>query len=299
METPLCPLGHLVPTAELRRRGFGPRALAALRRDPRCSQPRRGWYACAHLAPDELLAASCGARIDCVSALRARGVWIGDARGALHLRLPASGGRTAQRSAGLRRRVVVHWRKRAGHGSPLYVSTSDALRQAMQCLPPDDLVAAIESAVHLGRISKPQARRLVASAPHRLAGVLGEIDPEFRAQSGYETKVRLRFRRLGYRVEPQAAVPGVGHLDNLIEGVIAVETDGRDHDTSRSTDYFRDLWTAAWGIRVLRVDPALVDRDWPAIQGVVEQIVAEARLLRRLRGRDLDGAPRRRRGHAD
>lgn len=169
----------------------------------------------------------------------------------------------------------------------------------MDCLPADDLIAAIESAVHLKQLSKVHALELISSAPKRLQKVLREVDTEFRAQSGLETKVRLRFSRLGYRVEPQAYVPGVGHLDNLIEGIIAVETNGRDHEGSRSNDYYRDLVTIAWGIPVLTADPPLLEEHWSVIQAVVEQTIAQVRLLRKLRGRDLEDTPTRRRRHAE
>jgi hypothetical protein len=253
---------------------------------------------CGDLNANELLAASCGGRIDCVSVLRVHGIWTGDVRGMLHLRMPAHGGRATQRLSSSGRRVVTHWLRPRLRGSKLYVSVFDALRQAMDCLPADDLIAAIESAVHLKKLSKERALELIASAPKRLRTVLREVDTEFRAQSGLETTVRLRFTRLGYLVEPQAYVPGVGHVDNLIEGIVALETNGRDHEGSRSTDYYRDLGTAAWGIRVLLADPALIKEHWSVIQGVVEQIIAEVRRLRSLSGRDLDGAPRKRPRHA-
>lgn len=290
MDTPLCRFGHLASAAELKRAGFTAADLAALRAHPLCFSPRRGWYACADLSTSEMAAVRCGGRIDCVSALRALNIWVGDAPRHLHLRLLSSGGRTSQLVTGVRG-VVAHWRKPSRRGDKLYVSTFDALRQAMHCLPPDDLIAAIESAVHLKAISADAALKLIAGAPKRLARYLREVDIRFRAQSGLETKVRLRFTRLGYRVEPQAYVPGVGHLDNLIEGVIAVETNGRVHEGSRSNDYYRDLVTAAWGIRVVIVDPALLDEHWSVVQGVVERVIAEVRLLRELSGRDVDGAP--------
>jgi hypothetical protein len=297
MDTPLCRFGHVATTAQLRSAGFTRAEFVALRAHPLCYRPRRGWYACADLTARELLALSCAARIDCVSALRARDIWVGAASGSLHLRMPATGGRTSQKLHS-HRDVVAHWRSTSRRGSKLYVSTFDALLQAMDCLPPDDLIAAIESAVRLEHLTKDQALKLIAAAPKRLEALLREVDTEFRAQSGLETKVRLGFTRLGYRVEPQAYVPGVGHLDNVIEGVIAVETNGREHDGSRSRDYYRDLVTVAWGIRVLSVDPALLEEHWSGIVGVVERAVAEARLLRHLTGRDLDGAPTKTVRHA-
>jgi hypothetical protein len=173
------------------------------------------------------------------------------------------------------------------------VSIPEALSCAARCLPPDDLVAAIESAVHLKLIAPAEARAVISAAPRRLSKVLAEVDPGFRAQSGYETHVRLRLRRMGHYVEPQFYVPGVGHLDNLVDGVLAVETDGSQHRDSLEQDHVRDLGTEAAGIRVLRIDPGLVDRRWDYVYSVIERMLRDARAAQSA-PRDTDSGARRR-----
>ncbi|WP_298227334.1 DUF559 domain-containing protein [Gryllotalpicola sp.] len=274
MNSPLCALSHVATTAQLITAGYSRGAVAALSGDRRIIRIRRGLLCCAHLTEDERYALNCAARLDCITVLRAAGIWTGASRGT-HLRYAQGTSRRTQRMREAARYAVAHW---AGESFPshdrLWVSVPEALRQAMGCLPPDDVVAAIESAVRLKAISADQALMVIAAAPRRLASVLGEVDTEFRAQSGYETLVRLRLTRLGHRVEPQALIPGVGHVDNLVDGVLAVETDGKTHENSVAEDRRRDLATRSWGIRVLRVDPGQVDHDWDAVLSVIELMLA-------------------------
>lgn len=240
-------------------------------------KPRRGTFACAHLEQPERLAVACGARLDCVSVLREEGIWTGHHRG-LHLRAKRGDRHVPARvrEKGLRPRV--HWDGIRFPGrSRARVTVREALFCAMRCLPPDDLIAAIESAVHLRKISRAQALAVIRAAPRRLKSALAELDTEFRAQSGYETKVRLWLRRAGHVVTPQFYVEGVGHLDNLVDGVLAVETDGAQHKETLEADHRRDLGTEARGIRVLRIDPGLVDRNWDQVLEVIERMIREAK----------------------
>lgn len=269
---------------------------------------------CAHLPALQRFATARGARVDCVSVLRDNGVWAAeDYR--LHLRVPAHGAavdvrelRPAARPSLSRgetrtgdsrfgsdtgsdtvlsspaRGIVTHWSPRderwLAAAAPASVSMMEALRQSMRCLEPDDVVAAIESAVYRKRITAAQADVLAESAPRRLRATVREI--ELGAQSGVETLVRLGFRRLGFRVTPQAFVPGVGHVDNLIEDCVAVESDGRRfHENNLETDYDRDLASEYLGVRVLRVSPRIVLKRWPWLVETVTRMVIAAQPRRR------------------
>lgn len=310
----LCGLGHVATTAQLLGAGVQRRALGQLLGSRRAERLRRGLFVCTHLPTLERLAASLGARLDCVSVLRENGIWAAeDLR--LHLRVPShgdapnvqarfSGGvdalliAQAERStevhdepslAGIlrsdpRRGIETHWGGDDGRspGGPTAapVSVLAALHQAMSCLDPDDVVAALESALYLRKISRDELSALVAAAPRRLASALREIDDG--AQSGVETRVRLGFRRLGFRVVPQAYVPGVGHVDNLVEDCVAVESDGRRfHASSLEDDYDRDMASEYLGVRVLRVSPRIVLHQWPWLAETVTRMVQRARDGRR------------------
>ncbi|MFF3601882.1 hypothetical protein [Kitasatospora indigofera] len=306
----LCGLGHVATTAQLLGAGVPRRALGQLLGSRRAERLRRGLFVCTHLPTLQRLASSLGAQLDCVSVLRENGIWAAeDYR--LHLRVPSHGDAPnvqARFSAGVdalvlaqgdaradapgtlsaqpilrsdpRRGIQTHWGGDDGswRGGPTAASVSvvAALRQAMSCLDPDDVVAALESALYLQKISRDELSTLVAAAPRRLEAALREIDDG--AQSGVETRVRLGFRRLGFRVVPQAYVPGVGHVDNLVEDCVAVESDGRRfHEGSLEDDYDRDMASEYLGVRVLRVSPRIVLHRWPVLAAAVTRMVQQAR----------------------
>ncbi len=303
----LCTLGHVATTAQLVQAGATRRALGALLGSRRAERPRRGLFVCAHLPELQQLAAAHGARLDCVTVLRENGIWAaedyrlhlrvplhGDAPRVLpqfaeragSLSMPPSGSRPAVgRSVGVmhsdpRRGIQTHWgsaeERWRGGAAPASVSVMAALHQAMSCLEPDDVVAALESAYYLRHISLAELHELVDAAPRRLTGVLSEIDDG--AQSGVETRVRLGFRRLGFRVVPQAFVPGVGRVDNLIEDCVAVESDGRRfHEGTLEDDYDRDMASEYVHVRVLRVSPRIVLHQWPWLVDTVVQMLHGAR----------------------
>jgi len=266
----LCQFGHVASSGTLIAAGMSRRALGRLASDAAVWHPRRGILACEHLDGDARLAVSVGARLDCVSVLRERKIWTGDDR-RLHLRLPPSG--RISHPERLPPKACVHWSSRASGNDRLRTSVLSAVRQAMSCLPGDDLIAALESAVYYKAISLAEFEQTVNSAPEHLRSLLHEADA--RAQSGYETHARLRLRRAGHRVDPQVFVPGVGHVDNVVDDVVDLETDGREfHADSFAEDRLRDMGCEWFGLRVLRIPATLVLTDWDRIEETVCRMVA-------------------------
>lgn len=289
--TPLCALGHVATRPDLESVGLTRREIDAIRQAESVEHVRKGLYACRHLAYHEQIAVQIGARLDCVTVLARHKIWVGDTRG-LHIRMPAKSGPhagsrltsvlTSFASGRLRllgsRTLAVHWSTAAPpeRAARLEVPIMDAMRAAMNCLPPDDVIAALESAVHLKKISSSELEQLMIEAPLRLQTVLRQVTPG--AQSGYETKARLGFQRLGHRVEIQVSVPGVGHIDTLIDGVVDLEIDGREtHAESFYEDRDRDMGTELFGIRSLRVPAVWVDTRWDEVVAAVERMIEGAR----------------------
>jgi very-short-patch-repair endonuclease len=154
----------------------------------------------------------------------------------------------------------------------------------MRCLPPDDVIAALESAVFLRVISRAEFEDLRAHSPTRLRATLAQA--EIGAQSGYETHARLRLRRAGFVVRSQVYVPGAGHLDNVIDDLVDLETDGREfHQDSFFDDRRRDLAVQWMGLRVLRIPATLVDTDWDYVEETVSRMVLDGRRRHDPRGR--------------
>jgi very-short-patch-repair endonuclease len=272
----LCSLGHVASTGDLLRHGLTRRDVARLASGADVVKVRRGILACSHLDRLERFAVVSGARIDCVSVLRERGVWVGQETRE-HFELD----RRSQLPAATPDSVRWHWRNALG-ADPLRVPVIHALQHAMRCLPPDDVVATLESALHTKAITRREFDRLIVGAPYRLRAVLAEAEPG--AQAGPETHVRLRLRRAGYRVVPQAFVPGVGHVDNLVEDVLALETDGRAyHAETFEEDRRRDL-AAEWiGVRSLRIPAGYVFSRWDWVSETVARMVRDGLELRRIR----------------
>jgi hypothetical protein len=286
----MCKLGHVATRRDLETTGLARREIDQLAKLDTVARPRKGLYICAHLGDPERIAAQVGARLDCVTVLRRHQIWVGHSAG-LHLRMPSDSGAPARArlAAVVRRvgatgsallganRITVHWSggATAEPGARLEVPVVDALRQAMRCLPADDAVAALESALHLKEISGPELERLIREAPQRMQRVLAQVTPG--AQSGYETKARLGFQRLGHSVEIQVPVAGVGHLDLVVDGVVDLEVDGKaTHADTFEEDRRRDLGTELAGLRSLRIPAVWVDTHWNEVIAAVERMVADA-----------------------
>ena len=277
-------------------------------------RPIRGWYTTDAADSDQRRAIIAGARLGCVTALRRWGVWSGPdndvhlhcAPTASRLRLDRArdvlGAQPVLPHPGVppRRRPelneiwrcapgmpVVHWQAQASARSALdwIVSPMDALAQAVRCLPEEHAVASIDSALRHGAVSTPDWARILSSLPERLTPLGGKVDA--RADSGNETIVRLRLTRAGFAVEPQAHIPGVGAVDMVIDGLVALEVDSEGFHSSREqrqNDRTRTLLALAFGMPSMRIGPEhLTAEGWPLALAAVRRQVADAGTLRLMR----------------
>ncbi|NUP60359.1 MAG: hypothetical protein HOQ06_12935 [Pseudarthrobacter sp.] len=79
---------------------------------------------------------------------------------------------------------------------------------------------------------------------------------KIRPQSGsiIETMARYLLEEAGLTVELQVNIPGMGHLDLLVDGLLGIETDGYAHHSSR--DAYRED-RRRWNVGVVRGVPTL------------------------------------------
>lgn len=302
-ESEVCRLGHTATTAELVRAGETPRSIAAAVRIGAIRRAVQGVYVCSHADAQQRAATEVHGRIDCLSALRRAGVWSGfDDR--LHLRVSPHASRLAVATSpaapfpppdpgALWRdgprvdRVALHWSPiRFAAASASLVSPRDALLQSLQCLDEENAIAALESAVHEGFITRAELAEVCAMAPLRLAAGIGEI--ELTSHSGYETILRRRLRHAGFRVVAQGELPGAGHQDLVVEDLVGIEADGRTwHDTASQfiVDHDRDIRSMSLGRGVLRLAYREIFLYWETSLLAIERAVADARDLKRYRGR--------------
>jgi hypothetical protein len=271
----LCQLGHIASTRQLATRGIRADALRAAVERGAILRLRRGTYACPHLDVATARAAQVGGALTCVSVLSAAGVWAGSASDheRLHVQVPST-------YSGIRQDDMrIHWEPpRFGMQSQWRVSATQALWQAMTCLGEEDAIAAMESAIHEGFLPEREVRRLGRLAPRRLQDGVRRLIPN--SGSGNESVVRLRLERVGYRVEAQGMVPGMGHEDLVVEDCVGLEVDSRawhEGEDRYTADRNRDIHVAGLGRPVLRLRPAFITDSWPHTLAVIDRLVADAR----------------------
>jgi len=138
------------------------------------------------------------------------------------------------------------------------VSLADAVIRFGGTETDEQLLAAIESAVHEELLSRSAAIGLFQLLPRRQRRLAAKLN--FQGESGMETIVRLRLELLGLRLMQQVWI-GKDRVDLVIDGWLIVELDGDEwHDPV--TDRIRTNRLIRAGYRVLRFGYAEVFDHW-------------------------------------
>lgn len=245
--------------------GCTPRALSWAVHAGRLIRVRRGWYALPTIGHDLERAVRIGGRLGCLSAAAELGLWVPHdstthvwlTRDASRLRDPTD--RFLRLAPIERDGCVLHWWPCLEVPSPMCVGTMDALAQVVRCQPTAIAVAVIDSALHQRVISPTQLGSLFRQLPGQYRWIRLVVDR--KAESGLESIARLLIRGAGLIWASQVSYPGIGRVDLLVEGRVAVELDGRtwhDLEDAQARDYAKDAALAALGIVVLRFSYAQV-----------------------------------------
>jgi very-short-patch-repair endonuclease len=238
---------------------------------------RRAHYALPDAPRDALTAVRVGGRLGCMSALASYGVWT-RASSEVHVALPANAARLRTNRALVPAdvpltsdrallEVELHWTDIPFGArideSAWRVPVDRALAGLARCRPHGDVAAAFESAVQLGLLALDAAQRLVdASTPQRMPPiVLGGHDG-----SGVETLLAIELRALGVPFIQQVPFDGVGFVDFLVAGRLAVETDGFAYHSDRAA-FARDR----------RRDEALLRHGIPTLRLAATDVIADPR----------------------
>lgn len=257
--------------------GYSPTGLTTAVRRGAVLRPRGGAYLHPDTAQDVVDAVRVGGRLACVSELARLGVYVRD-HSALHVHLD----RSASRLRDLPRDARRHWRPlhRCPHPGDATVDVFDAVIQAIGCQDPDDAVATIDSALHLGLLREDELDELFRQVDAGKRQLRDLVDG--RSEAGTETLVRLMLRAFKVTVELQVVFVGVGRVDLVVDGWLVIECDSRAHHSdweSQRRDRRRDQALAALGYCVYR----------PIAEDILyrpERVVAALRgLLRRPRRR--------------
>lgn len=268
-------LGGLAPTHALRRHGYSARRLAAAVHQGEIVRVRRGWYAEPHEAPERLRAVRVGGRLGCASGAAEHGMWVRPAaRTHVSVRATASRLRTAHdattRLAAVGDdSVVVHWDETRA-GSRFLAHPLDCLLQMIRCEPVEYVVAAADSAIRSGLISRAAWRRAIARVPARRRRVLEAVDP--RSESITESLTRVRLVLLGVSLRTQVRVlPGV-RVDLLLGERLVVELEGFAFHGGRDqfeSDRQRFAALSSAGYRVLWFSYRQVTESWPTVWAAI------------------------------
>jgi very-short-patch-repair endonuclease len=220
---------------------------------------RRDHYALPETFKGLLEAVRVGGRLDCVSALHARGVFAFEHK-YTHIRMDRAASRSrspATRHAPLTREnrygARLHWLPLLEEAAETTVSVVDALAQATRCQHPWHAVASLDNAVFQRLIDGEGLATVFSSLPSRLHGLRALIDG--RAESGAESVLRMIVREADLHCELQVPVDGVGRVDMIVEGCLVVEADSRlAHDGWKAhiRDRGRDLELARRGFMSIR-----------------------------------------------
>jgi very-short-patch-repair endonuclease len=261
---------RVAQTAELRAAGATERMLTSAVRFEHLIRLRRGWYCLPGTDRATVEAVRVGGRIGCVSALGDLGIFAFDqSRTHLHLRHEASRLRSpSNRREALdfrnRRDVRLHWAPliQPDAANAFRVGVKDALVQSLQCQHPWHALASIDNALFLGMIHDGDLAEIFAAGPPKRRSLRPLVYG--RSESGQETVLRMIVHQAGLAYEIQPVIEGVGRIDMLVEGILAVEADSRTH---------HDGWEAH--VRDRTRDAKLGSLGYPSLRPVYQSIMFE------------------------
>jgi hypothetical protein len=208
------------------------------------SRVSRGVYALPGADAQLVSIRSLPAEPACVSAAHFHGLWVLDAPLQPHI-------------------ALTHSRNYPGfvcHRSAAPPTLMDSVVQSLRCLPELDGLVIAESAVVLKGLPLSGLRgRLDGRNDVRERRIVAGIVPQ--SQSIIECMARFLLRRAGFHVESQVNIPGMGHLDLMVDGRLGIETDGAGfHMDKTSFEEDRRRWnvTTRLGIPTLVVSYPLL-----------------------------------------
>ena len=198
----------------------------------------RGVYAVADADVGLIAIRSLPAEPACATAAQFQGLWVLEPPAQPHI-------------------AVTHSRTYPGfvcHRSAAPPTLLDTVVQCLRCLPELDSLVIAESAVALKGLPLSVLRqRLAGRNDVRERRMVARIVPQ--SQSIIECMARYWLRRAGFQVESQVNIPGMGHIDLMVDGRLGIETDGAGFHMDR-TSFEEDR--RRWNVTTRRGIPILV-----------------------------------------
>lgn len=260
--------GGIVRRAALVRAGHAQRTIEAAITGGLLHVVRRVWVAVPRVDPLLLKAGQAGVVISCVTRARRLGLWIAAESTETHVAAHPHAGRVV-----VRKGIHVH---RAAPVIPrdpaaLEDSIENALLLVCVCQPFESALAIVESALNKGLVQKSALLRLpYAPGVRKILEVASSY-----SDSGLETYVVPRLRWMKLRIVPQAWIAG-HRVDFLIGERLVLQVDGGHHvGRQRASDNTHDAVLRHMGYHVIRVGYTQVMEDWPGVQALIMQAVAQ------------------------
>lgn len=273
--------GGLAATHELLARGYTQRNLGYAAATGRIIRVRQGWY-CLPDADNTLQeAVRVGGRLSCISGAEHHSLWVRKTTN-LHVDVTPTASRLRSRTDKRIRlatldspMTVVHWNDDQSSGTRFALSARECLRRMTLCRPPEEVVAAVDSALRLGLISPRQWADDIRHLPPRLRRLLARVDE--RSESIIESITRFRLNYAGYEPRVQVRIVGVGRVDLVVGTRLVIELDGWGYHADRErfeADRRRDARLSARGYRVLRFSYRQVMDSWSEVRAAILAAVA-------------------------
>jgi very-short-patch-repair endonuclease len=271
-------LGGVARTAELVRAGSTRHRIHEAVRSGALLRLREGVYADPSLPAQAQSAVTHGGALTCAPRLRLTGIWLLDPGepGGVHVAVPRHGRMFDHAPCA----CVTH---RADAPSVRgLVPVAHALAHLRRCRGAEHFVVALESALRLGVLDEAGRAVLRSLVPKYARALVDEARSD--ADSGLESLLRHRLRRLGIDLWSQVRIPGVGQVDFVLGDRLILEVDGREnHDgpSERHRDLTRDAAAAALGFDTLRFDYAMIVHEWPVVEAAILGMLDRGLHLRR------------------
>ncbi|MEO8095691.1 MAG: hypothetical protein ABI632_12290 [Pseudolysinimonas sp.] len=266
-------MGGFASTAALTSRRISDRHLTDAVRCGNLRRIRNGRYTTRDTFDPEVRAIGLGGRLTGISALKAMGAWVWTEPSVLHVALAR--GASPRRPAGPRERL--HFKADDGRGGSLsLVDLPLALGRVVLDEPLEEVVPCLDWALSTGRLDRFGFEELLLRLPRDARTLRAWVDD--RSQSVLESVARCRLQSAGWSVRSQARVGELGAIDLVVEDLIALELDGREHHlTAFESDRMKDVQIAIEGRHSLRVTSTMLRRHWPSVELAIQAGLAARR----------------------
>lgn len=271
-------MGGLAQKRQLVERGARDKDLTRAVREKSVTRARQGWYTTLDPSEPRVRAVRVGGRLTGISAIRDWGGWV-LVEHPLHVSIPQNAARlrsqwNRRKPIGVRRGVRLHWDPRVvfDEGTSWHVGLVEALKRVVMDEDLETAVAAIDWALHTGRLDALDLERLILELPVHKRWIRDWVDGA--CESLPESLARTRFRIAGHNVRIQVAL-GRQRIDVVVDDIVGLEINGKQfHADTFEEDQQKNIDITIAGFHAMSVSAKIVFYDWDHFLRAVEIALA-------------------------